>query len=115
MYDMHDDMLSSVLLLGTAKLCVSVVLSATMSGVRKIVGLFRLITVANEAQISSLCSRLPVTPNILASTAQGPQTAACFHSAAVAASSRTDSEKQVDEINRLFAEAREELEGAREV
>lgn len=86
-----------------------------MSGVRKIVGLVRLITVAHEAQISHFYSRLPVTVNVLTSTAQGPQTAACFHSAAVAASSRTDSEKQVDEINRLFAEAREELEGAREV
>lgn len=84
-----------------------------MSG-RVVLGLIRSIHRVHEAENLKLSSRLPATLYQGLAAVQGPQVSVSFHSAAVTAS-RTDSEKQVDEINRLFAEAREELEGAREV
>lgn len=80
-----------------------------MSGLRRILGLIRSINHSCEKRTFNL---LPMC----SLESWNPPSTLCtsFHSAAVPASqSGTDS--QVDEINRLFADAREELEGAREV
>lgn len=84
-----------------------------MSG-RKVLGLIRSMHCGHEVENFKLSSRIHATLYQGLAAVRRPEAPVSFHSAAVTAS-RTDSEKQVDEINRLFAEAREELEGAREV
>eukprot|EP00892_Ulva_mutabilis_P008101 jgi/Ulvmu1/5663/UM024_0010.1 len=79
-----------------------------MGGARRILGLIRSINLACEQEV---LNQGPVCGVGFQQTRSISRIS--FHSA-VASASQLDKDKEVDEINRLFGEAREELEGARE-